>query len=74
MTNHTRMSVEEGQQVIDGQISEMEEGIERDIRVHKVLFMLKSTNFTWCQSPITILQTKLRILQTTNFRIRLDCF
>ena len=62
MTHHPRMSVEEGQQFIDGQISDMEEVIEREIRAHKALFMLKSTNYTWCQSPIAILRNKLRIL------------
>jgi len=40
MTNHTRMSAE-GQQFIDGQISDMEEVMEREIRVYKALFMLK---------------------------------
>jgi len=40
----------------------MEEVIEREIRVHKALFMLKSPNYTWCQSLITILQNKLRSL------------
>jgi len=56
VTTHTRMSVEEEQQPIDEQISDIEEVIEREIRMDKALFMLKSTNYTWCQSPITILQ------------------
>ena len=62
MTNHTRMSIEEGREFTDGQISDMEEVIEREIRVDKALCMLKSMNYTWCQSPITIFRNKLRIL------------
>jgi len=61
VTTHTRMSVEE-QQLIDGHISDIKEVTEREIRVHKAFSTLKSTNYTWCQSPITILQNKLRIL------------
>jgi len=60
------MSLEEEQQLIDGQTStqilDVDEIREREIRVHQALSMLKSTNYTWCQSPIKILQNKLRIL------------
>jgi len=62
VTTHTRMSVEEEQQPIDEPISDIEKVIEREIRVDKALFMLISTNYTWCQRPITILQNKLRSL------------
>ena len=61
MTTHTRMSIEEEQQSIDEQISDIEEVIEREIRVDKALFRLRSMNFTWCQSPITILRNELQI-------------
>jgi len=60
------MSLEEEQQLIDGQtltyFFDEEEVRESKIRVHQALSMLKSTNYTWCQSPIKILQIKLRIL------------
>jgi len=61
VTTHIRMSGEK-EQLTDERISDTEEVIKREMRVHKALFMLKSTNYTWCQSPITILQHKLRIL------------
>ena len=66
VTTQSKMSLEEEQQLIEGQtsthFSDVEEVREREIRVHQALSMLKSTNFTWCQSPIKILQNKLGIL------------
>ena len=38
------------------------EVIAKEIRVDKVLFMLRSMKFTWCQNPITILRSELQIL------------
>ena len=41
----------------------IEKEIEREIRVDKALFMLRSTKFAWCQNPITIVRSELRILR-----------
>jgi len=41
---------------------DIEEAREREIRVYQALYMLKSTKYTWRQSPIKTLQNKLRIL------------
>jgi len=66
VTTQSKMSLEEEQQLTGGQalthFIDKEEVREREIRVHQALSMLKSTNFTWCQSPIQVLQNKLRIL------------
>jgi len=60
-----KMILEEEQPLIAGQTStyfiDIEEVREREIRVHQVLSVLKSTNYTWCQSPIKTLRNKLRI-------------
>jgi len=42
-------------------LSELNGANSRRIRVHQALFILKSTNFLWRQSPIKTLQDKLRI-------------
>jgi len=72
VTTQSKMGLEEEQALTGGQtltqFIDKEEVREREIRVNQALSMLKSTNFTWCQSPIEVLQ------KITNFRIRLDCF
>jgi len=65
VTTQSKMSLVEqalagGQALM--QFVDKEEVRKRDIRVNQALSMLKSTNFTWCQSPIKVLQNKLRIL------------
>jgi len=53
------MSLEEEQALTGGQaltqFIDKEEVREREIRVNQALSMLKSTNFTWCISPIKVL-------------------
>jgi len=66
VTTQFNMTLEEEQPFIGGQtlthFIDIEKVREREIRVHQALSMLKSTHFTWCQSPIRVLQNKLRIL------------
>ena len=67
VTTQSKISSEEQQALTGGQalmqFIDKEEVREREIRVNQALSMLKSTNFTWCQSPIKVLQNKLRILR-----------
>jgi len=65
VTTQSKMSLEEEQALTGRQALTQffdKEVRERKIRVNQALSMLKSTNSTWCQSPIKVLQNKLRIL------------
>jgi len=61
-----KMATEEEQSLFEEQTlthsTDIEEARERGIRVYQALYMLKSTKYTWRQSPIKTLQDKLRIL------------
>jgi len=62
-TTKAKMILEEEQPFIGGRtltpFVDIEKIKEKEIQVHQTLFILKSTNYTWCQSPIKILQNKL---------------
>jgi len=66
VTTQFKMILEEEQPLIGERtlthFCDKEEVRDREIQVHQALSMLKSTNFTWYQSPIRVLQNKLRIL------------
>jgi len=66
VTTQSKMSLEEEQALTGGQalmqFIDKEDVREREIRVNQAPSVLKSTNFTWCQSPIKVLRNKLRIL------------
>jgi len=61
-----KMPTEEEQPLLGGQILthsiNIDEARERETRVYQALYILKSTKYTWRQSPIKTLQNKLRIL------------
>jgi len=64
VTTQSKMSLEEEQQLTGGQAFAHfidEEVREREILVHQALSVLKSTNFTWCQSLIKVLQKNYEI-------------
>jgi len=62
---HLKMVTEEQPLLIKQTLThpiDTDEAREREIRVYQALYILKSTKYTWCQSPIKTLQNKLRIL------------
>jgi len=66
VTIQSKMSLEEEQQSANGQtlkpLINKKEVRERQIRANQALCKLKSTNFTWCRSPIKVIQDKLQSL------------
>jgi len=60
---HLKMVTEEQPLLIKQTLThpiDTDEAREREIRVYQALYILKSTKYTWCQSPIKTLQNKLR--------------